>query len=74
MKIGQHHPQALIYPLTVASKSQSQLRKEAALQLTEKIRANNNILVEQALLVSNELIRVAILWHEMWHEGLEDAS
>jgi phosphatidylinositol kinase/protein kinase (PI-3 family) len=28
----------------------------------------------QALLVSQELIRVAILWHEMWHEGLEEAS
>ena len=30
-------------------------------------------LVEQALLVSNELIRVAILWGEMWHEALEQA-
>lgn len=29
---------------------------------------------QQALLVSKELIRVAILWHEMWHEGLEEAS
>jgi phosphatidylinositol kinase/protein kinase (PI-3 family) len=28
----------------------------------------------KALLVSHELIRVAILWHEMWHEGLEEAS
>ncbi|KAK7025239.1 Serine/threonine-protein kinase TOR [Favolaschia claudopus] len=27
-----------------------------------------------AELVSNELIRVAILWHERWHEGLEEAS
>jgi FKBP12-rapamycin complex-associated protein len=26
------------------------------------------------MLVSEELIRVAILWHEMWHEGLEEAS
>lgn len=26
------------------------------------------------LQVSEELIRVAILWHEMWHEGLEEAS
>jgi FKBP12-rapamycin complex-associated protein len=26
------------------------------------------------LVVSQELIRVAILWHEMWHEGLEEAS
>ena len=28
----------------------------------------------QAQLVSEELIRVAILWHEMWHEGLDEAS
>ncbi len=28
----------------------------------------------QAQLVSKELIRVAILWHEMWHEALEEAS
>ena len=25
-------------------------------------------------MVSDELIRVAILWHEQWHEGLEEAS
>jgi len=25
-------------------------------------------------MVSEELIRVAILWHEMWHEYLEEAS
>jgi FKBP12-rapamycin complex-associated protein len=28
----------------------------------------------KALVVSRELIRVAILWHELWHEGLEEAS
>lgn len=28
----------------------------------------------QASIVSHELIRVAILWHELWHEGLEEAS
>lgn len=27
-----------------------------------------------SLQVSEELIRVAILWHELWHEGLEEAS
>jgi FKBP12-rapamycin complex-associated protein len=31
-------------------------------------------LVEQAQIVSLELIRVAILWHEAWHEALEEAS
>lgn len=30
--------------------------------------------IPQALVVSQELIRVAILWHELWHEGLEEAS
>ena len=28
----------------------------------------------QARMVSEELVRVAILWHEMWHEALEEAS
>lgn len=31
-------------------------------------------LVRQAVMASEELIRVAILWHEMWHESLEEAS
>lgn len=38
------------------------------------MRDHSSTLVEQALLVSQELIRVAILWHELWHEGLEEAS
>lgn len=30
--------------------------------------------LEKAQLVSTELIRIAILWHETWHEALEEAS
>jgi serine/threonine-protein kinase mTOR len=30
-------------------------------------------MVDAALLVSRELMRVAIPWNEMWHEGLEEA-
>ena len=26
------------------------------------------------MVVSRELIRVAILWHELWHEALDEAS
>eukprot|EP00834_Sanchytrium_tribonematis_P001859 NODE_49_length_31687_cov_0.791123.p1 type:complete len:2184 gc:universal NODE_49_length_31687_cov_0.791123:15256-8705(-) len=73
-KIGQDHPQALIYNLAVATKSQSPLRKKSANSIMEKIKIHKSILVEQALLVSEELIRVAILLHEMWHHGLEEAS
>lgn len=74
MEIGKDHPQALVYSLTVASKSQSLSRKKAALSVLDKMRIHSPILVEQALLVSQELIRVSILFHEMWFEGLEEAS
>ncbi|QRV74273.1 phosphatidylinositol 3-kinase tor2 [Ceratobasidium sp. AG-Ba] len=72
--VAQAHPQALIYPLSVASRSTSVARKQAASTILEKMRVSNNVLVEEALSVSQELIRVAILWPEMWHEGLEEAS
>jgi FKBP12-rapamycin complex-associated protein len=40
----------------------------------EKMRIHSATLVEQALLVSQELVRVAILWNEQWHEGIEEAA
>jgi serine/threonine-protein kinase mTOR len=90
--VGRAHPQALIYPLTVASKSESHIRKNAAILVMDRLRDHSTKLVEQAcgrlstlcahmtyttlqsLTVSNELIRVAMLWHELWHEHLEEAS
>jgi len=72
--VGKEHPQALVYPLSVASKSQASTRVSAANSILDKMRKHYNSLVEAALLVSKELIRVAILWHDMWHEGLEEAS
>lgn len=72
--LGRAHPQALVYPLTVAIKSESKSRQKAALTIIDKMRAHSSTLVDQADLVSNELIRVAVLWHEMWYEALEDAS
>ncbi|KAI0653553.1 FAT-domain-containing protein, partial [Cubamyces menziesii] len=72
--VGKQHLQALVYPLTVASKSSSAVRKEAALNIMDRMREHSPIIVEQALLVSHELIRAAILWHELWHEGLKEAS
>jgi len=74
MELGKEHPQSLIYSLMTASKSQSSARKKAALGIMDKMRLHYPVLVDQALMVSQELIRVAILWHEMWHEGLEEAS
>lgn len=72
--VGKEHPQALVYSLTVASKSQSASRLAAARSIMDKMRKHSANLVDQALMVSQELIRVAILWNEMWHEALEEAS
>ncbi|CAN6449978.1 unnamed protein product [Victoria cruziana] len=74
VRIGQQHPQALMYPLLVACKSISTLRRAAAQEVVDRVRQHSGVLVEEAQLVSKELIRVAILWHEMWHEALEEAS
>ena len=49
-------------------------RKFSAESLMNSLKNHSNELVEEALMVSSELIRVAILWLETWHEGLEDAS
>lgn len=72
--LGRFHPQALVYSLTVACKSNNPARRNAANKVLNKIREHSDSLVSQAMMVSEELIRVAILWHEQWHEGLEDAS
>lgn len=73
-EVGKAHPQALVYPLTVTMKSSVVRRSESAGQIMEKMREHSPKLVEQADLVSHELIRAAVLWHELWHEGLEEAS
>jgi len=74
IRLGKKHPQALMYPLSVLVKSPVIERKEAAESLMNSLKKHSYALVEDALMVSSELIRVAILWLEQWHEGLEDAS
>jgi serine/threonine-protein kinase mTOR len=73
-EIGKIHPQALVYPLTVSMKTSAGRRANYASQIMEGMRTHSKTLVDQADLVSHELIRVAVLWHELWHEGLEEAS
>ncbi|KAI5290740.1 phosphatidylinositol kinase- protein kinase tor1 [Ascosphaera acerosa] len=74
VEVGKIHPQALVYPLTVATKSHVARRSQSAVSIMESMRVHSPRLVEQAEQVSHELIRVAVLWHELWREGLEEAS
>ena len=55
--VGKHHPQALIYPLTVASKSNTPARKNAANKILNKMKEHSESLVHQAIMASDELIR-----------------
>jgi FKBP12-rapamycin complex-associated protein len=74
VEVGKAHPQALVFPLTVSMKSDVSRRQRSAKELMEAMREHSPRLVEQADSVSTELIRIAVLWHEQWHEGLEEAS
>lgn len=47
IEVGRHHPQALVYPLTVASKSSSIARKNAAKSILDRMREHSVIIVEQ---------------------------
>jgi len=50
------------------------VRSKVAQDLLCLMKDHSPILAKQGLMVSDELIRIAILWHEQWHAGLEKAS
>lgn len=52
-EVGKEHPQALIYPLTVASKSPSSYRQTAAESVMDKLRAHSAVLVDQVFMLSS---------------------
>jgi len=74
LRIGAAHPQKLLYPLTVASKSDDTARSSAAKYVMRDMSESFPELVDEALVVSRELIRVAILWDEKWHNRIEEAA
>lgn len=73
-EIAKYLPQALIYALTVASRSSDCHRRENACIILAKMVEYHPRLVQEASLVTEELVRCAILWHEQWHDALDDAS
>jgi FKBP12-rapamycin complex-associated protein len=73
-QVGQKHPQALLYPLAVMVQSPADERKVAADTLLDSLKRHSPDLVQHVLMVSSELVNVAILAIEEWFEALEDAS
>ncbi|CAI4230041.1 unnamed protein product [Auanema sp. JU1783] len=73
-EVSKTRPQALVYALTVASKSTNLNRATNAKEMLHMMGEIHSRLVDEARLVSEELVRCAILWHEQWHDALDDAS
>jgi len=59
-----------------SSGAQGRTRQQVADEVLSYMRSQPGTqeLVAQAELLSGELIRVSILWHELWHEALEESS
>ena len=68
------YPQTMIYPVSVLSQSNTESRKLVAQELIEMMRRNQKKLINQALFISQELIRAAVLHTESWWEALEEAA
>ncbi|KAG5491822.1 hypothetical protein JIQ42_01730 [Leishmania sp. Namibia] len=76
IRVGSQYSHALIYPLTVAEKSPDMVRRHMAERVIIGMRniPENDRIVEEASLVSNEMVRIAILWTEKWHAAIQQAA
>ena len=73
-RVAVEHPQALVWPVAVAVNTNDDYQRKVAMEVLDKMRLQDAKLVEEARVISKELMRVAITPHEMWHEGLEQAA
>lgn len=74
-RVAKTYPQAVVFPLTVAAKSTVDSIASIARSLLQGMRDDGSEeLVRQSEMVSDELIRISILWHEKWCDALEEAS
>jgi len=74
--IAKKMPQAIVFPISVALNTNDNQQKQFALDILHQIPKHKNIgsLVDEAAMVSVELMRVAQTPHELWHDGLEKAA
>lgn len=74
IKVATAHPQALVCPISVALNTSDPQQRQVATEVLQEMRKSRSRLVEEATMVSRELMRVAITPHELWYDGLEQAA
>lgn len=73
-KVAIAHPQALVCPISVALNTNNVQQRLVSSEVLHEMRKSRSQLVEEATMVSRELMRVAITPHELWYDGLEQAA
>jgi FKBP12-rapamycin complex-associated protein len=71
VKLANEHPQALVCPILVAINTTDVQQLKIAREIRDIIRSNDRSLVDEAKVMSRELMKVAITPHEFWQQGLE---
>ncbi|GMR47395.1 hypothetical protein PMAYCL1PPCAC_17590 [Pristionchus mayeri] len=74
IEVAKKYPHSMVYALTAASKSSNETRAMNATRMLLLLREMHPNIVDEAKIVSQELIKCAILWHEQCHECLDEAS
>ncbi|KAJ2511553.1 phosphatidylinositol kinase- protein kinase tor1, partial [Coemansia sp. RSA 1939] len=74
VKIGRAHPQSILFSLYVTARSDHQERNRAAKDVLAKLHSAYPELVEEAEVVSRELIQAASLMPEMWYYAISKAN
>ncbi|KAJ2807852.1 phosphatidylinositol kinase- protein kinase tor1 [Coemansia guatemalensis] len=74
VEVGKFHPHAILFSLYVAARSDHVKRGLAAREVLAKLHDLHAVLVEETEVVSRELIRITLLFPEMWYEALRNAS
>lgn len=73
-KVAAAHPQALVCPISVALNTSSTQQQYVATEVLQEMRKNHKKLVDEATIISRELMKVAITPQELWYDGLEQAA
>ncbi|KAJ2487676.1 phosphatidylinositol kinase- protein kinase tor1 [Coemansia sp. RSA 2050] len=74
VEMGKFHPHAILFSLYVVARSDHLKRSQAAKNVLAKLHNLSPEVVEETEVVSRELIRITLLFPEMWQEALDYAS
>ncbi|KAJ2781003.1 phosphatidylinositol kinase- protein kinase tor1 [Coemansia interrupta] len=72
--IGKFHPNAIMFSLYVAARSEHPDRIKISKEILASLHELTPELVEETEVVSRELIRVTLLFPEMWHDAIDYTS